>query len=168
MVYLLFIHRQRTTYWKFKEINSTEHRRKGLCPLTPKEVGIFLSGLGYPSTTLIYIAAGEIYGGDYSMAELKKQFPNLIRKVTRFPWWHLQFNMHLRILIYQTNAWCPFKRWACFEDGTWRWTSFSGNRFCILWASKWQVYLELKEFSRSFYFELRFEFNPSQAKNENV
>ena len=97
MVYLLFIHKQRTTYWKFKEINSTEHRRKGLCPLTPKEVGIFLSGLGYPSTTLIYIAAGEIYGGDYSMAELKKQFPNLICKVTGFPWWHLQFNMHLRI-----------------------------------------------------------------------
>lgn len=76
----LRIIRQRTPHWKIKEINSMEQRRKGLCPLTPKEVGIFLSALGYPSTTPIYIAAGDIYGGEDSMAELKKQFPNLIWK----------------------------------------------------------------------------------------
>uniref|UniRef100_A0A0C9S7U9 O-fucosyltransferase family protein n=1 Tax=Wollemia nobilis TaxID=56998 RepID=A0A0C9S7U9_9CONI len=72
--------RENTPYWKVKEINSTEQRSKGLCPLTPKEVGIFLGGLGYPPSTPIYIAAGEIYGGDARMAELGSQYPNLIKK----------------------------------------------------------------------------------------
>lgn len=54
---------------------------EGLCPLTPKEVGIFLKGLGYPQSTVIYIAAGEIYGGDDRLAELKSRFPNLVFKV---------------------------------------------------------------------------------------
>lgn len=72
--------RESTPYWKVKEINSTEQRAKGLCPLTPKEVGIFLEALGYPPSTPIYIAAGEIYGGDHRMAELASRFPTLIRK----------------------------------------------------------------------------------------
>lgn len=74
--------RESTPYWKVKEINSTEQRSKGLCPLTPMEVGIFLRALGYPPSTPIYIAAGEIYGGDARMAELESQFPNLIKKET--------------------------------------------------------------------------------------
>ncbi|KAE8719552.1 Ascorbate peroxidase 4 isoform 1 [Hibiscus syriacus] len=60
--------RENTTYWKIKDINATEQRSKRYCPLTPKEVGIFLTGLGYPSNTSIYIAAGEVYGGDTHMA----------------------------------------------------------------------------------------------------
>ncbi|GKC78383.1 O-fucosyltransferase 7 isoform X3, partial [Tanacetum coccineum] len=56
--------RENTSYWKVKEIDSIEQRAKGYCPLTPKEVGIFLKALGFPATTPIYIAAGEIYGGD--------------------------------------------------------------------------------------------------------
>lgn len=54
---------------------------EGLCPLTPKEVGIFLKGLGYSQSTVIYIAAGEIYGGDDRLSELKSRFPNLVFKV---------------------------------------------------------------------------------------
>eukprot|EP01018_Ginkgo_biloba_P011213 Gb_02062 [translate_table: standard] len=72
--------RQRTPHWKIKEINSTAQRSRGLCPLTPKEVGIFLSALGYPSDTPIYIAAGEIYGGEHCMAELENRFPKLMWK----------------------------------------------------------------------------------------
>lgn len=68
-----------------KEIDSTEQRAKGHCPLTPKEVGIFLSALGYPSTTPIYVAAGEIYGGDDRMADLKSKFPILMNKVYYSP-----------------------------------------------------------------------------------
>ncbi|CAM8950204.1 unnamed protein product [Rhodiola kirilowii] len=78
----LRIMREKTTHWKIKKINSTEQRIGGSCPLIPKEVGIFLRALGYSSSTLIYIAAGEIYGGDARLTELKARFPNLIFKET--------------------------------------------------------------------------------------
>ncbi|ONK74136.1 uncharacterized protein A4U43_C03F3140 [Asparagus officinalis] len=72
--------RENTSYWKVKEIDPLEQRAKGFCPLTPKEVGIFLSALGYPSDTPIYIAAGEIYGGDSHMIDLRSRFPLLMNK----------------------------------------------------------------------------------------
>ncbi|WVY91883.1 hypothetical protein V8G54_037397 [Vigna mungo] len=72
--------RENISYWKIKEIDPIEQRSKGLCPLTPKEVGIFLTALGYPSTTPIYIAAGEIYGGESHMAELRSRYPLLMSK----------------------------------------------------------------------------------------
>ncbi|KAK9292420.1 hypothetical protein L1049_020390 [Liquidambar formosana] len=78
----LRIMRENTNHWKMKKINSTEQRMGGLCPLTPKEVGIFLQALGYPSSTLIYIAAGEIYGGNTHLSELTSRFPNLVFKET--------------------------------------------------------------------------------------
>ncbi|KAI9165293.1 hypothetical protein LWI28_011145 [Acer negundo] len=78
----LRIMRENTNHWKVKKINSTEQRIGGLCPLTPKEVGIFLQALGYPPSTLIYIAAGEIYGGNTHLSELMSHFPNLVFKET--------------------------------------------------------------------------------------
>ncbi|XP_078156564.1 O-fucosyltransferase family protein isoform X1 [Carex rostrata] len=72
--------RENTNHWKLKDINSMEQRYGGLCPLTPKEVGIFLKALGYPKSTWIYLAAGEIYGGDTYIADLRSQFPNLVTK----------------------------------------------------------------------------------------
>ncbi|XP_012571990.1 O-fucosyltransferase 38 [Cicer arietinum] len=76
----LRILRETTNYWKVKKINSTEQRIGGFCPLTPKEVGIFLQALGFPPSTPIYIAAGEIYGGNTHLSELSSRFPNLIFK----------------------------------------------------------------------------------------
>ncbi|CAN6480037.1 unnamed protein product [Victoria cruziana] len=72
--------RQNTAHWKVKDINPEEQRAKGYCPLTPKEVGVFLTSLGYPSKTPIYIASGEIYGGDSRMADLRSHFPILMDK----------------------------------------------------------------------------------------
>ncbi|XP_062233318.1 O-fucosyltransferase 7-like isoform X2 [Phragmites australis] len=72
--------RENTTYWKVKDIDSSEQRSHGYCPLTPKEVGMFLSALGYPSSTPIYIAAGEIYGGESHMVDLQSRFPILMNK----------------------------------------------------------------------------------------
>ncbi|XP_073066839.1 O-fucosyltransferase 7-like isoform X1 [Primulina eburnea] len=72
--------RENTTWWKVKDIDPVEQRVKGYCPLTPKEVGIFLTSLGYPSNTPIYIAAGEIYGGDSHMASLQTRYPILMNK----------------------------------------------------------------------------------------
>nr|XP_019708508.1 O-fucosyltransferase 38 isoform X3 [Elaeis guineensis] len=78
----LRIMRENTNHWKLKKIDSTEQRIGGYCPLTPKEVGIFLQALGYPPSTWIYIAAGEIYGGDTYLADLRSRFPNLVFKET--------------------------------------------------------------------------------------
>ncbi|GAV83255.1 O-FucT domain-containing protein [Cephalotus follicularis] len=72
--------RENTAYWKVKDIDSDEQRSKGYCPLTPKEVGIFLTALGFPSNTPIYIAAGEIYGGDAHMADLQSRYPMIMSK----------------------------------------------------------------------------------------
>ncbi|XP_034892849.1 O-fucosyltransferase 38 isoform X3 [Populus alba] len=76
----LRIMRENTNHWKVKKINSTEQRVGGFCPLTPKEVGIFLESLGYPPITTIYIASGEIYGGEARLSELKSRFPNIVSK----------------------------------------------------------------------------------------
>ncbi|XP_056173439.1 O-fucosyltransferase 7-like [Syzygium oleosum] len=76
----LRIIRENTLHWKIKNINSTEQRSKGYCPLTPKEVAIFLTALGYPPHTPIYVAAGEIYGGDSHMTELRSRYPMLMSK----------------------------------------------------------------------------------------
>lgn len=73
--------RENTNHWKIKNINATEQRIGGLCPLTPKEVRIFLQALGYPTSTLIYVAAGEIYGANTHLSELTSHFPNVVFKV---------------------------------------------------------------------------------------
>ena len=78
---IYFIFRENTNHWKVKKINSTEQRGGGFCPLTPKEVGIFLQALGYSPSTVIYIAAGEIYGGETHLLELTARFPNTVFKV---------------------------------------------------------------------------------------
>ncbi|KAK9670592.1 hypothetical protein RND81_13G211500 [Saponaria officinalis] len=78
----LRIMRENTNHWKIKKINATEQRNAGSCPLTPKEVGIFIQALGYPSSTLIYIAAGEIYGGAQRLSDLTARFPNVVFKET--------------------------------------------------------------------------------------
>eukprot|EP00257_Ricinus_communis_P004243 XP_002517241.2 O-fucosyltransferase 38 [Ricinus communis] len=74
--------RESTNHWKVKKINSTEQREAGFCPLTPKEVGIFLQALGYSPSMIIYIAAGEIYGGESHLLELMARFPNTVFKET--------------------------------------------------------------------------------------
>ncbi|KAM7256489.1 hypothetical protein ACFE04_012230 [Oxalis oulophora] len=76
----LKIIRENTAHWKVKDIDPMEQRSKGYCPLTPKEVGIFLTALGFPSNTPIYIAAGEIYGGDARMADLLSRYPMIMSK----------------------------------------------------------------------------------------
>lgn len=78
------MYREQTPHWKVKTIDASEQRAKGFCPLTPNEVGMFLIALGYPRTTQIYIAAGEIYGGSDRMAGLLSHFPNVLSKVCDF------------------------------------------------------------------------------------
>ncbi|CAN1127594.1 O-fucosyltransferase 16 [Linum perenne] len=62
--------------------NPEKERRHGKCPLTPHEVGLMLRALGYGRDVHIYVASGEVYRGEDSLAPLKKLFPNYYTKET--------------------------------------------------------------------------------------
>ncbi|KAK4799098.1 hypothetical protein SAY86_024463 [Trapa natans] len=69
-------------WWKEKIIDSDLKRKEGLCPLTPEETTLILKALGIDQNIQIYIAAGEIYGGERRMGALAKSYPRLVRKET--------------------------------------------------------------------------------------
>ncbi|MBA0757249.1 hypothetical protein Gotri_020358, partial [Gossypium trilobum] len=69
-------------WWKEKIINSDLKRKDGLCPLTPEETALILRALDIENSYQIYIAAGEIYGGNRRMASLASAYPKLVRKET--------------------------------------------------------------------------------------
>ncbi|KAJ0578060.1 putative GDP-fucose protein O-fucosyltransferase [Helianthus annuus] len=69
-------------WWKEKIINSDLKRKDGLCPLTPEETALALRALDIDPGIQIYIAAGEIYGGERRMATLASAYPKLVRKET--------------------------------------------------------------------------------------
>lgn len=62
--------------------NPDKVRRHGRCPLTPEEVGLMLRALGFGSDVHIYVASGEVYGGNETLAPLKALFPNFHSKDT--------------------------------------------------------------------------------------
>ncbi|XP_073113650.1 rhamnogalacturonan I rhamnosyltransferase 1-like [Elaeis guineensis] len=67
-------------WWKEKEIVSEQKRLEGLCPLTPEEISLVLQALGFMRNTQIYIASGEIYGGERRLAALRAAYPKIVRK----------------------------------------------------------------------------------------
>lgn len=69
-------------WWKEKIINSDLKRKDGLCPLTPEETALTLKALNIDSNIQVYIAAGEIYGGERRISSLMASYPNLVRKET--------------------------------------------------------------------------------------
>lgn len=62
--------------------NPDKERRHGRCPLTPEEVGLMLRALGFGSEVHLYVASGEVYGGEETLAPLKALFPNFHSKET--------------------------------------------------------------------------------------
>ncbi|CAN6856462.1 hypothetical protein Bca4012_051969 [Brassica carinata] len=55
-------------------------RQNGKCPLTPLEVGLMLRGMGFNKSTYIFLASGQIYNANRTMAPLLEMFPNLQTK----------------------------------------------------------------------------------------
>ncbi|XP_016496941.1 O-fucosyltransferase 6-like [Nicotiana tabacum] len=69
--------------WKtLHDSDPDKARRHGRCPLTPEEVGLMLRSLGYGEDVHIYVASGEIYGGEETLTPLKALFPNFYTKDT--------------------------------------------------------------------------------------
>ncbi|KAG0473136.1 hypothetical protein HPP92_014544 [Vanilla planifolia] len=62
--------------------NPDKERRQGRCPLTPEEVGLMLRALGFGKDVHMYVASGEVYGGEQTLAPLKALFPNFHTKET--------------------------------------------------------------------------------------
>ena len=68
-------------WWKEKVIDSEKKRLAGLCPLTPEETALTLQALGIDHNIQVYIAAGDIYGGERRLATLRAAYPNLVSLV---------------------------------------------------------------------------------------
>ncbi|XP_011081267.1 uncharacterized protein At1g04910 [Sesamum indicum] len=62
------------------ELSPDEERTRGKCPLTPHEVGLLLRALDFDNNTYLYVASGEIYGGEETLRPLKELFPNFYTK----------------------------------------------------------------------------------------
>ncbi|KAI4295278.1 hypothetical protein L6164_035340 [Bauhinia variegata] len=60
-----------------KKLVYKERRAIGKCPLTPEEVGLILRAMGFDNSTRIYLAAGELFGGDRFMKPFRSLFPRL-------------------------------------------------------------------------------------------
>ena len=65
-------------WWKEKVINSELKWLDGLCPLTPEETALVLQALHFDKSMQIYIAAGEIYGGERRMSTLSAAYPKMV------------------------------------------------------------------------------------------
>ncbi|KAL3366053.1 hypothetical protein AABB24_010947, partial [Solanum stoloniferum] len=62
------------------ELIPDEERTRGRYPLTPHEVGLMLRALGFKNDTYLYVASGEVYGGEKTLQPLKELFPNFYTK----------------------------------------------------------------------------------------
>uniref|UniRef100_A0A5B7AKM7 O-fucosyltransferase family protein n=2 Tax=Davidia involucrata TaxID=16924 RepID=A0A5B7AKM7_DAVIN len=60
-----------------KKLVYSERRAIGKCPLTPEEVGLILRAVGFDNSTRIYLAAGELFGGERFMKPFRSMFPRL-------------------------------------------------------------------------------------------
>lgn len=91
---IIIVGRYAYPWWKEKVINSEVKRKEGLCPLTPEETALTLTALGIDRNVQIYIAAGEIYGGQRRMKALIDAFPNVVSSHFHFVQFFQTYTFH--------------------------------------------------------------------------
>ncbi|KAM0022091.1 putative GDP-fucose protein O-fucosyltransferase [Helianthus debilis subsp. tardiflorus] len=73
--------RYRKAIWQGRVMNSRftdeELRNQGRCPLTPEEIGLLLTALGFDNSTRLYLASHKVYGGEARISALRKLFPQI-------------------------------------------------------------------------------------------
>lgn len=62
------------------DLSAEDERNRGKCLLTPHEIGLMLRALGFGNDTYLYVASGEIYGGEETLKPLRELFPNFYTK----------------------------------------------------------------------------------------
>ncbi|VVB04463.1 unnamed protein product [Arabis nemorensis] len=70
-------------------VDSTQQRLAGSCPLMPEEVGILLRAYGYSWDTIIYVAGGEVFGGQRTLIPLHGMFENVVDRTSLSTGWEL-------------------------------------------------------------------------------
>ncbi|KAI3459681.1 hypothetical protein Pfo_016344 [Paulownia fortunei] len=73
----IFLKKYRDDNFAPKKLVYGERRAIGKCPLTPEEVGLILRSMGFDNTTRIYLAAGELFGGERFVKPFRSLFPHL-------------------------------------------------------------------------------------------
>ncbi|KAF3324221.1 GDP-fucose protein O-fucosyltransferase [Carex littledalei] len=75
----LALAKYRKVIWQGRVAKSSftdwELRKGGKCPLTPEEMGLLLSALGFDHNTRLYLASHKVYGGESRISSLRKLFP---------------------------------------------------------------------------------------------
>ncbi|KAL1100499.1 hypothetical protein V6Z11_D05G233600 [Gossypium hirsutum] len=75
----LALAKYRQVLWQGRVLNSqfTDHelRNQGRCPLTPEEIGLLLTALGFNNNTHLYLASHKVYGGEARISTLRAMFP---------------------------------------------------------------------------------------------
>ncbi|KAE8719242.1 phosphatidylinositol 4-kinase gamma 7-like [Hibiscus syriacus] len=114
-------------WWREKVIVSEKKKLDGLCPLTPEETALTLQALGIDRNIQVYIAAGDIYGGERRLTTLRAAYPNLVKNETLLPPSELEpFRNH-------SNQMAAWPKWSkaidvdLFRAGSISWEEFSSE-----------------------------------------
>ncbi|KAL1355845.1 hypothetical protein AAHE18_05G141700 [Arachis hypogaea] len=123
------------------DLSADGERKRGKCPLTPHEVGLMLRALGFTNNTYLYVASGEIYGGDETMQPLKDLFPNIYTK-------EMLADEELKPLLPFSSRLAAIDYIVCDESNVFV-TNNNGNMAKIIAGDTWVTREPLDQIQRS-------------------
>lgn len=114
-----------------QDVSEEEARKSGKCPLTPYEVGLMLRALGFRNDSYIYVASGEIYGGEETLKPLRELFPNFYTK-------EMLANAELKPFLPYSSRLAAIDYIVCNESNVFV-TNNNGNMAKILAGERYKV-----------------------------